>query len=73
MANIIIFLEKDTFLQKKSFFCRHENENPTPININSGPPLPARLREVSRKPIQAAIAIPYNDIPKLYLLFRPFD
>ena len=73
MANIIIFLEKDTFLQKKSFFCHHENENPTPININNAPPLPAWLREVSRKPLQADIAVPHHVIPKLYTLFRPID
>ena len=62
-SNIIIFLKNDTFLQKKSFFCRHENEDPTPININSAPPLPTRLREVSRKPLQAATALPYHDQP----------
>jgi hypothetical protein len=73
MANVTIFSEKDTISPKKAFLCRHEIKISTPIYINSTPSLPARLREVSRKPLQAGIVVSHHYKPKLYSLLRPID
>jgi hypothetical protein len=64
MANVTIFSEKDTISPKKAFLCRHEIKISTPIYINSTPSLPAWLRKVSRKPLQAGPALPDSNQPE---------
>ena len=68
-----IFPRKDTNLRKKAFLCRYESPKITPININSGSPRPARLREIPREPQQAIVDVSHYDIPTIHTLLRPID
>ena len=61
-ANVTIFPQRGTILEKIAFLCCHENTKITPININSTLAVAARVPEVSRKPQQAYPALPDYDL-----------